>query len=192
MPTDIAKRLEPIVADAVTGVGFDLDALEVQQAGRRKLVKVIVDSDAGVGLDEVADVSRAVSAVLDEHDELLAGAYTLEVTSPGLGRPLTQQRHWRRAKFRLVKITPKEGAAYTGRVGLAGEQSVRVLVDGRITEVKYASLAKASVEVEFKQPPVAELKRLESDEVEVTEATAAAKRAGSGHTGRRKDRKSVV
>lgn len=186
MPTDIAKRLEPIVADAVTGVGFDLDALEVQQAGRRKLVKVIVDSDAGVGLDEVADVSRAVSAVLDEHDELLAGAYTLEVTSPGLGRPLTQQRHWRRAKFRLVKITPKEGAAYTGRVGLAGEQSVRVLVDGRITEVKYASLAKASVEVEFKQPPVAELKRLESDEVEVTEATAAAKRAGSGHTGRRK------
>ncbi|GAA1031667.1 MULTISPECIES: ribosome maturation factor RimP [Amycolatopsis] len=163
MPNELASRLEPIVAEAVTTAGFDLDSLEVQQAGRRQLVKVVVDSDDGVGLDEVAEVSRTVSAALDENEHVLASAYTLEVTSPGLDRPLTQQRHWRRARFRLVKITPVEGAAYLARVGHAGEKSVRALVDGRIKDVHYQSVAKAVVEVEFKQPPAEDLKQLTED-----------------------------
>ncbi|GAB3377081.1 ribosome maturation factor RimP [Amycolatopsis echigonensis] len=169
MPNELASRLEPIVAEAVTTAGFDLDSLEVQQAGRRQLVKVVVDSDDGVGLDEVAEVSRTVSAALDENEHVLASAYTLEVTSPGLDRPLTQRRHWRRARFRLVKITPVEGPAYLGRVGHAGEKSVRVLVDGRIKDVSYQSVAKAVVEVEFKQPPAEELKQLTADENEKKE-----------------------
>lgn len=164
MPNELASRLEPIVAEAVTTAGFDLDSLEVQQAGRRQLVKVVVDSDDGVGLDEVAEVSRTVSAALDENEHVLASAYTLEVTSPGLDRPLTQRRHWRRARFRLVKITPVEGSAYLGRVGHAGEKSVRVLAGGRIEDVRYESVAKAVVEVEFKQPPADELKQLTADE----------------------------
>ena len=169
MPNELASRLEPIVAAAVTTAGFDLDSLEVQQAGRRQLVKVVVDSDDGVGLDEVAEVSRTVSAALDENEHVLASAYTLEVTSPGLDRPLTQQRHWRRARFRLVKITPVEGSAYLGRVGHAGEKSVRVLADGRIKDVSYQSVAKAVVEVEFKQPPADDLKELTADENEKKE-----------------------
>lgn len=164
MPSDLAKRLEPAVAEAVSGVGFVLDALEIQQAGRRKLVKVVVDSDSGIDLDDVASASRAVSAVLDAHDHVLAGAYTLEVTSPGLSRPLTKQRHWRRARYRLVRITPHEGADYVGRVGHAGETVARVLVDGRIKDVKYDGVAKAVVEVEFRQPPAEELKQLDADE----------------------------
>ncbi|GHF76443.1 ribosome maturation factor RimP [Amycolatopsis bartoniae] len=163
MPGELAGRLEPIVADAVAGAGFDLDALDVQQAGRRKLVKVVVDADDGVGLDEVAEVSRAVSAVLDQHDHLIAGAYTLEVTSPGVERPLTAQRHWRRAKYRLVRITPHEGAGFVGRVGHAGPESARVLVDGAIRDVRYADVAKAVIEIEFKQPPTEDLKLLEQD-----------------------------
>ncbi|WP_020660716.1 ribosome maturation factor RimP [Amycolatopsis benzoatilytica] len=164
MPNELASRLEPIVAAAVETAGFDLDSLEVQQAGRRQLVKVVVDSDDGVGLDEVAAVSRTVSAALDENEHVLASAYTLEVTSPGLDRPLTQHRHWRRARFRLVKITPVEGAGYVARVGYAGEKSVRVLAEGRISDVSYQSVAKAVVEVEFKQPPAEDLKQLTADE----------------------------
>ncbi|WP_181777742.1 ribosome maturation factor RimP [Amycolatopsis pittospori] len=163
MPNDLASRLEPIVAEAVKAAGFDLDSFEVQQAGRRQLVKVVVDGDDGVGLDEVASISRAVSAVLDENEHVLASAYTLEVTSPGLDRPLSVQRHWRRAKFRLVKVTPAEGAAFIGRVGHAGEKSARVLVDGEIRDVGYASVAKAVIEIEFKQPPAEDLKLLETD-----------------------------
>lgn len=163
MPNELASRLEPVVADAVTAAGFDLDSLDVQQAGRRKLVKVVVDGDDGVGLDEVAEVSRAVSAVLDDHDHVIEGAYTLEVTSPGVDRPLTARRHWRRARFRLVRVTPVEGAEFLGRVGEADESSVRLLVNGEMRDVRYADVAKAVLEIEFKQPPADELKLLEAD-----------------------------
>jgi ribosome maturation factor RimP len=158
------------VAEAVTAAGFDLDSFEVQQAGRRQLVKVVVDADDGVGLDEVAEVSRKVSAALDENDHVLASAYTLEVTSPGLDRPLTQARHWRRARFRLVKITPADGEPFIGRVGHAGEHAARVLEGGKIRDVRYADVAKAVVEIEFKQPPAEDLKLLEDDASGLTAA----------------------
>ncbi|WP_019816270.1 ribosome maturation factor RimP [Saccharomonospora saliphila] len=163
MPNELASRLEPLVAEAVAAAGFDLDALDVQQAGRRKLVKVVVDGEDGVELDEVAEISRAVSAVLDEYEHLIAGAYTLEVTSPGLDRPLTRPRHWRRARYRLVRVTPVDGAPYVGRVGEAGDESARILVDGQIRDVRYADVHSAVVEVEFKQPPAGDLKLLEDD-----------------------------
>lgn len=189
MANDLARRLEPIVVDVVDGLGFDLDSLEVQQAGRKKLVKVVVDADDGIGLDEIADTSRALSRKLDEHDHLIAGAYTLEVTSPGLNRPLTQRRHWRRARFRLVKVTPTEGQPFVGRVGYAGEKSARVLVNKQFVDVAYASVSSAVVEVEFKQPPTEELKMIEADEAEQAEregvAADAAPGAGRRHTGKR-------
>ena len=163
MPGELASRLQPIVAEAVTVAGFDLDSFEVQQAGRRQLVKVVVDSDDGIGLDEVAEVSRKVAAALDENEHVLASAYTLEVTSPGLDRPLTQQRHWRRARFRLVKVTPAEGEAFVGRVGHAGEDAARILVGSELRDVRYAQVAKAVVEIEFKQPPAEDLKLLDDD-----------------------------
>ena len=163
MPNELATRLEPLVAGAVTAAGFDLDSFEVQQAGRRQLVKVVVDGDDGVGLDEVAEISRAVSAVLDENEHVIASAYTLEVTSPGLDRPLGKPRHWRRAKFRLVRVTPREGKEFIGRVGRSTEDTARVLVDGVIRDVAYADVAKAMIEIEFKQPPADDLKLLEED-----------------------------
>jgi ribosome maturation factor RimP len=168
VPNDLASRLEPIVAEAVKAAGFDLDSFVVQQAGRRQLVKVVVDGDDGVGLDEVAGISRAVSAALDENEHVIASAYTLEVTSPGLDRPLTQRRHWRRAKFRLVKVTPREGATFVGRVGYAGEKAARVLVDGEIRDVAYDAVTKAVIEIEFKQPPSEDLKLLETDAAAMT------------------------
>jgi ribosome maturation factor RimP len=76
---DVGERLAPVVEAAVARAGFELEQVHVQQAGRTRLVKVVVDSDAGIGLDEVADVSRIVSEALDAQDDVLAGAYTLEV-----------------------------------------------------------------------------------------------------------------
>ncbi|SDC31919.1 ribosome maturation factor RimP [Actinokineospora iranica] len=160
----VAAALEPIVAGAIAETGFELEQLDVAQAGRRRLVKVVVDGDDGVGLDEVAVVSRAVSAVLDEHDAVLGGPYTLEVTSPGVDRPLTRPRHWRRARLRLVKVRPIEGTEFTGRVGSADaepEGEVELLVDGALRRVRYADVARAVVEVEFKQPPAADMAMLE-------------------------------
>jgi ribosome maturation factor RimP len=159
-----SSPLEPVVADAVTAAGFELEQLDVIAAGRRRLVKVVVDADDGVDLDQVAEVSRAVSSVLDSHDAILGGPYTLEVTSPGLDRPLTKPRHWRRAKLRLVAVKQPDGTRFTGRVGQADDDGVELLVDGNLTRVGYADMAHAVVEVEFKQPPAEDLKLLEGRE----------------------------
>jgi ribosome maturation factor RimP len=148
--------LEPIVAAA----GFDLERLDVRAAGRRQCVTIVVDSDHGVGLDDIARVSRAASDELDRHEHLLGGSYTLEVTSPGVDRPLTGQRHWRRAHLRQVAVRTRDGDAFTGRVGEAGADAVTVLVDGRLRELRYADVEHAGVQVEFRPAPEAELELL--------------------------------
>jgi ribosome maturation factor RimP len=117
----------------------------------------VVDSDTGVGLDDIARLSRAASEELDRHEHLLGGAYTLEVTSPGVDRPLTVPRHWRRAHLRLVAVRPQEGAPFQARVGDAGDRAVVLLVDGALREVRYADVAHAAVEVEFNPPPAEEI-----------------------------------
>ncbi|HEU5475011.1 MAG TPA: ribosome maturation factor RimP [Actinophytocola sp.] len=164
--------LEPVVADAVTAMGLDLESVDVTTAGRRRLVKVVVDSDQGIGLDQVAEVSRAVSTALDSHDPdgtVLGGPYTLEVTSPGLDRPLTMPRHWRRARLRLVKVRHDDGGTFTARVGDSDEDGVELLVDGTLRRLRYADVAHAVVEVEFNRPPTEELERLANAERDVEE-----------------------
>lgn len=161
------EELEPVVADAVARAGFELEELHVQQAGRKQLVKVIVDSDDGIGLDQVADVSRAVSDALDARDDVLARAYTLEVTSPGLDRPLTKPRHWRRARLRKVAVRQAGDAAaekFLARVGDADADGVELLVDGELRRVRYTDIEHAVIEVEFKEPPAAEIAKLTHEE----------------------------
>jgi ribosome maturation factor RimP len=153
-------ELRPTVEQAVASVGFDLEEIDIRPAGRRRLVRVVVDADSGVGLDDIAMVSRRVAAELDEHDEVLGGPYTLEVTSPGVDRPLTAPRHWRRARLRQVEVTPKVGEMITGRVGDAGEDAVALLVKGKLREVRYADVQRAVVVVEFRHPPEEELRAL--------------------------------
>ncbi|OLT11232.1 ribosome maturation factor RimP [Pseudonocardia sp. CNS-139] len=155
-PGELLGVLEPIVR----GAGFELDRLDVRAAGRRHTVKVVVDADDGVGLDDIAAVSRALSAELDRHEHLLGGSYTLEVTSPGVDRPLTGERHWRRAHLRQVAVRTHEGRTFTGRVGEAGPDAVTVLVDGQLRELRYADVAHAGVQVEFRPAPAAELRLL--------------------------------
>lgn len=156
-PDHVAAQLRPVLADVVSPAGFDLEDVEVRPAGRRRLVRVVVDSDAGVDLDEIARLSRMVAAELDEHDALLGGPYTLEVTSPGVDRPLETARHWRRARHRLVGVRLRDDSTFDGRVGQARDDRVQLLVEGQLRWVCYDEVARAAVRVEFRAPPAEDL-----------------------------------
>ena len=130
----LAGWIEPVIGSA----GYDLEELVVTPAGRRSVVRVVVDRDEGVSLDDVAEISRAVSEVLDQNDEGMGRTpYVLEVSSPGVDRPLSEPRHWRRNLGRLVAVT-------VGRTGSTDE------VTGRITAVEDAGVTLA---VEAKGKP---------------------------------------
>jgi ribosome maturation factor RimP len=156
-PANLGSAIESVVRDAVADVGFDLESLEEVRIGQRWVIRVIVDSDAGVGLDDIAAVSRAVSQALDERDELMAGPYTLEVTSPGVDRPLTHPRHWRRNRLRLVRAALVGGGELIGRIGDCDDEGVTLLASGSLRRVRYTELSRAVVEVEFRHPPADEL-----------------------------------
>lgn len=147
--TRLVDLLEPVVA----GAGADLEDVSVSPAGRRSVVRVVVDADGGITLDDVAEVSRVVSEALDALDEaepgLLGTSYVLEVSSPGVDRPLTAPRHWRRSAGRLVKAALHEGGDVTGRVVRADGDAVVLDVDGQERELAYADVAKGNVQVEF-------------------------------------------
>jgi ribosome maturation factor RimP len=147
----IAALVEPVVAQA----GYDLEELSVSQAGRRSLVRVVVDRDGGINLDDIAEVSRAVSASLDEADAEngLTGRspYTLEVTSPGVDRPLTLPRHWLRNVGRLVSVT-LDGKPVTGRITAASGAAVTLDVNGEPREISYSAAGQGKVQVEFTRP----------------------------------------
>ena len=155
------SALDPVVRDVVRAAGFELEGLEKVGAGRRRLVRVVIDSEAGVGLDDLATVSRAVDRALDERADLLAGPYTLEVTSPGVDRPLTQPRHWRRNRLRLVRAALADGEELVGRVGDCDDTGVTLLVSGALRRMNYAKVDRAVVEVEFREPPADEIAALE-------------------------------
>lgn len=148
------RRLRAVVEQITAQAGFDLEDLTVQAAGRRRIVRVVIDGDEGVSLDDAADVSRAISEALDaDHDDPMGSApYALEVTSPGIGRPLTLPRHFRRARTRLVAITTGDGRALTGHL-LEVTDSAVILLTGKSgtdrVDVPFDTIAKAKVEVEF-------------------------------------------
>jgi ribosome maturation factor RimP len=164
-PANPGSPVEPVVRDAVAGAGFELESLEEARVGQRWLIRVVIDSDVGVGLDDITTVSRAVSLALDQRAELICGPFTLEVTSPGVDRPLTQPRHWRRNRLRLVRVTLLAGEELVGRIGDCDDEGVTLLVSGlasgTLRRVRYAELRCAVVEVEFRPPPPAELAVLE-------------------------------
>ena len=146
-------RLAALIGPAVAAAGFDLEGVTVSQAGRRSLVRVVVDGEAGVSLDDIATVSRLVSSVLDDNDGLTGRSpYVLEVTSPGVDRPLTEVRHWRRAAGRLVSVPVAERGTVTGRVRSADEGGVVLEVAGEECKLGYGQLGRGSVQVEFNRP----------------------------------------
>jgi ribosome maturation factor RimP len=144
--------LRPVVAAA----GYDLDDVTVTAAGRRSLVRVSVDADGGIDLDAIATVSRVVSDALDTDADVdgggaFAGPYVLEVSSPGVDRPLTEQRHWRRAVGRLVTVEAA-GQNLTGRVLGTSDEGVTLDVRGIRRDLAWPQVGRGRVQVEFNRP----------------------------------------
>ena len=142
-------RIEAELVDPLSALGLDVEAVEVTPAGKRRVLRVAVDKDGGVTLDDVADATREVSRVLDESDVMGEMPYTLEVTSRGVDRPLTLPRHWRRNQDRLVKATLADGSETTGRIVGSSDDSATIDVAGEQRELAYADVAKALVQIEF-------------------------------------------
>lgn len=158
-------RIADIIRPVVAAVGMDLESVRVSAAGRRRLLRVVVDSDQGVSLDDAATISRQLSAALDTVAVMGDFPYTLEVSSPGVDRPLIDPRHWRRAVGRLVQVTGND-AGVSGGSGISGVISGRIVaadsdgvtldVGGTRRRFGYPALGAGAVQVEF-GPPQPEL-----------------------------------
>lgn len=142
-------RLRRLIEPVVTAAGADLEDVLVRQAGRRQLLQVFVDRDGGITLDDVARISSEVSNALDASDVFGDDPYTLEVGSPGIDRPLTLPRHWRRALGRLVLLTDPDGTSFTGRVIEVDESGATLQAGSQSRTYAFADVGRAVVEVEF-------------------------------------------
>jgi ribosome maturation factor RimP len=147
--TTTAEQIEAELVDPLAAQGLDVEAVELTPAGKRRVLRVAVDKDGGVTLDEVAAATREVNRVLDDSDVMGEQPYTLEVTSRGVDRPLTLPRHWRRNLDRLVKVTLDDGETLEGRIVSASDDAAALDVSGTQREVSYAQVQKALVQIEF-------------------------------------------
>jgi ribosome maturation factor RimP len=149
---DITDRLAGLLAEPIEALGLDLEAVDLSKAGKRSVLRVAVDKDGGVDLDDIAAATAEVSRLLDESDVMGGGSYTLEVSSPGVDRPLTLPRHWRRNASRLVKVTLVGGDEVTGRIVAADDDGADLDVDGDRSRIGFDDVSKARIQIEFKRP----------------------------------------
>ncbi|MFD8774644.1 ribosome maturation factor RimP [Streptomyces sp. NPDC059916] len=157
MSTTQSERLRSLLEPLVSSQGLDLEEIEVASVGRKRVLRVVVDSDSGADLDQVADVSRALSARLDETDAMGEGEYDLEVGTPGAERPLTEHRHYLRAVDRLVKFQLADGAdtELVARILKVDDEGLDLEVPGvkgrkpTARRLTFDDIAKARVQVEF-------------------------------------------
>lgn len=156
MSTTQSERLRELLEPLVSSQGLDLEEIAVESVGRKRVLRVVVDSDDGADLDAVADVSRALSAKLDETDAMGAGEYTLEVGTPGAERELTEHRHYVRAVDRLVRFQLTEGGGeVVARILTVDDEGMDLEVPGvkgrkaTARRLAFGDVDKARVQVEF-------------------------------------------
>ena len=140
---DISAAITP----ALSALGFYLEDVTITSAGRRSMLTIIVDGDTHLSLDQVTSATKAIGEIVEGLQSLGDTPFTLEVTSPGLDRPLTKPRHWRKNIDRLVKIVLLDGSVVNGRIKSATETDV--LVDD--VSIEFSAIKRATLEVEFKQ-----------------------------------------
>lgn len=146
--TSIEQALTPVVIEA----GFFLEEVTLTSAGNRRLVTCVVDGEKSLNMDEVTSISREISNLLEEAPFMGETAFTLEVTSPGVDRPLTLPRHWRKNATRLVRVTLTNGEVITGRITTSDENVVTLVIEAKVLKevsVAFVDVKKAIVEIEF-------------------------------------------
>lgn len=170
MSTTQSERLRELLEPLVSSQGLDLEEIAVDTVGRKRVLRVVVDSDTGADLDRIADVSRALSAKLDETDAMGSAEYTLEVGTPGAERALTEHRHYMRATGRLVRFQLAEGGDLVARILAADEEGLDLEVPGvkgrkaTARRLAFDDIAGARVQVEFNRKDDASEKNNKKEE----------------------------
>lgn len=146
----LANNLTELLTPVVTKAGFVLEEITVTPVGKRRLLAVVIDREENnPSLDEVTVVSKEISAILDNYSQMGEMPFTLEVTTPGIDRPLTLPRHWKKNIGRLVKITPVEGEKFVGRILSCSPNQVTLQLEKAEKVVDLSQITKAQIEVEF-------------------------------------------
>ena len=143
------QRLATLVDECVSALGFDVEAIELTPAGNKRVLRIALDRDGGVGIDHITEATRALSEELDASDVMGSQPYTLEVTSRGVDRPLTEPRHWRRNAGRLVRLRLTDDSSIDGRIGDSDDEGV--VIEGRTTSQRlaYDQISTALVQTEL-------------------------------------------
>jgi ribosome maturation factor RimP len=141
------EQVAAVITPAIEALGFYVEDISITSAGRRSMLTVIVDGDTHLSLDQVTVATKAISEIVENLPTLGNNPFTLEVTSPGLDRPLTKPRHWRKNKDRLIKIVLNDGKEITGRIKDSTDDEV--IVDEQ--KVAFVYIKRATLEIEFKQ-----------------------------------------
>ena len=149
----LTQSITDLISPAVTEAGFFLEEVQIASPGSHRIVTCVVDGPTPLNLDQVTVASRVISEILDSAEFMGETPFTLEVTSPGVDRPLTQPRHWTKNLTRLIKVTLSDGAVIIGRLTEFDEVSAKLVenIKGRIKEhkVAFADIKRAVVEIEF-------------------------------------------
>jgi ribosome maturation factor RimP len=154
------KQVIELLAGEFARAGYEIEHVVIDTATRPPRIAVVADGDEPLDLDSIAELSRSASDLLDRID---TPPYVLEVTSPGVDRPLTTEKHYRRARGRKVELTLSDGSQLTGRLGETDGGVVRLVVregakaNFSIRELPIDGITKAIVQVEFSPPNQREL-----------------------------------
>jgi ribosome maturation factor RimP len=155
-----ATQVIELLGGEFARAGYEIEDVVIDSRTRPPRIMVIADGDTGLDLDSIATLSRSASALLDDVDDI-DDRYVLEVSSPGIDRPLTTEKHFRRARGRKVELALADGSQLTGRVGETREGATTLVLrrgrDWTTRQVPLADIAKAVVQVEFSPPNEAEL-----------------------------------
>jgi len=149
----LSEKITELVQPAVEKAGFFLEDVHVVSPGKHRIITCIVDGQTPLNLDQVTSVSRDISELLDGADFMDETAFTLEVTSPGVDRPLTLPRHWQKNLNRLVKVVKIDGSVVNGRITTIEDTNIVLLEDvkGKTKEhsLSLNDVKRATVEIEF-------------------------------------------
>jgi ribosome maturation factor RimP len=149
----LTDQISELITPAVTAQGFFLEEVQLVSPGKHRIVTCIVDGEVALNLDQVTSISRAISELLDESPIMGETPFTLEVTSPGIDRPLTKPRHFAKNNDRLLKITKLNGDVITGRILSNTDSDVTLTIETKKESsevvVALSDIKRAVVEIEF-------------------------------------------
>jgi ribosome maturation factor RimP len=149
----LKDQISELVTPALTQAGYFLEDINIVTPGQHRIVTVIVDGESALNLDQVTVASKLVSELLDEATFMGETPFTLEVTSPGIDRPLTLPRHFAKNVTRLLKVVKSDGEVVTGRIASNSDLEVTLTVTEKKTTsdvvVAIADIKRATVEIEF-------------------------------------------